>query len=1298
MFKCGKAIKAIMALVLIVAVGFSGFLPFNATDVSASPGFGYLRGHVYEGNVDNPIFPAKIRVENYDTGEFVGDYNNFADGSFYTVVSEGTYRLRVDAEGYVGEWYDNTYSGQDATPLAVAVDETIENIDFDLAIGGTISGNVRCQWHYGGLETRQNMSVVAHPADGSPYGFGACTESDGNYTIEGVPYGDYKVSASGRGHCTTNPDDERWMTQWYDGRDGFDTADVVTVGATPETGINFTLQEGGTIYGSVRDQNGTQFGVATVVVEDWYTGEWIAEVETSENGDFNVRGLASGDYLVWATAEGRELRYYENVASQEEAQPVHLEAPDSYHCWFNLQPGGSFSGTVFEADGITTIAGALVQAFDSTSGKHIRGVKAGVDGKYTFPGLAQGFYKVAASAPGFVREYYDADEGVPNFENAQVVAVVAAGDTKNIDFKLDPGGTILGTVVDATAGLPLANISIGIAAAISEDGVPYLPFDTCTDKEGNYTIFGLPFGLYKVYATGKGWCPGDPSYMEKWYDTYGDWEDATVITLDTDNSTATEIDFALEKGGAIRGLLTKAEDENPITWGGWVKVFMYAVEGPLEFVADGDVREDGSYIVEGLPTGDYLVVAGAEERAPKFYDNAYNQENATSVHVEAPGDATGINFNLKEGRYITGSVWNWYGERLVNFVVMAKRLDDGTRFFERTDDEGYYRMCVPFGSYKVAALGGDFYPEDPWYVTQWYDWAWSEEDAQIIEINEGMWQWWASFNLPRGGAISGRVTEANETTPIEGAWVEFFRWHDWEHIAYVETDADGYYRLLIESGDFRVQAGAEGYVSEFYEETTDPGLVKMVCVDEGSEIGVIDFTLEPGGIISGTTYEANGETPLPRVLVAATSVANPQDYFSTYSDEDGIYEISVPYGDYSIMAQGSEKDGGDPRYTREWYSEKTTWEDADIVTISTVTLSQTGINFSLELGGSISGTVTDEWGNTVWDAVITVRDATGMFAGSARMEYEGRYTVSGLASGEYQVTAWANGRSRVFYDNKTDWEEGDIVEVFAPDDTSEIDFQLIWAYGTISGDITYSGEVLDPASHEVIILAMDTRMAEMEGEEFYEYIYSIMGPGHYRIDNVGEGPYVLMAFLDADDNAKPSPGDPYGFYGEPTPVIITRVDDTWSWKAGIDIDITDGDKGIVTGKVEMELRDDYSSAIITVGTISTMSNKEGYYSLIVPPGTYDVIISMAGYLPARVPDVEVYDVMEVGPVELATTRLIIGDANNDEVINSSDLTLVAASFNTSPPVDDRADINADGTVDIYDLVLIGKRFGKTESQ
>jgi hypothetical protein len=103
----------------------------------------------------------------------------------------------------------------------------------------------------------------------------------------------------------------------------------------------------------------------------------------------------------------------------------------------------------------------------------------------------------------------------------------------------------------------------------------------------------------------------------------------------------------------------------------------------------------------------------------------------------------------------------------------------------------------------------------------------------------------------------------------------------------------------------------------------------------------------------------------------------------------------------------------------------------------------------------------------------------------------------------------------------------------------------------------------------------------------------------------------------------------------------------------------------------------------------------GNYQIPLAAGTYDVTAVMARYLDSEYLGAEVYaGVHTILPI----LTLPGGDANDDCIVNILDLAFMGARYGLSvgdPGWDDRADINADGTVNIQDIVLGGVNYEST---
>jgi len=81
-----------------------------------------------------------------------------------------------------------------------------------------------------------------------------------------------------------------------------------------------------------------------------------------------------------------------------------------------------------------------------------------------------------------------------------------------------------------------------------------------------------------------------------------------------------------------------------------------------------------------------------------------------------------------------------------------------------------------------------------------------------------------------------------------------------------------------------------------------------------------------------------------------------------------------------------------------------------------------------------------------------------------------------------------------------------------------------------------------------------------------------------------------------------------------------------------------------------------------------------------------------GYLPARC--VIAAGVLSQPDLELASTALLSGDINDDDIVDITDAVAIGVGFGGEGDPDLLTDINRSGNIDIFDVILVGVNFGE----
>ena len=175
-----------------------------------------------------------------------------------------------------------------------------------------------------------------------------------------------------------------------------------------------------------------------------------------------------------------------------------------------------------------------------------------------------------------------------------------------------------------------------------------------------------------------------------------------------------------------------------------------------------------------------------------------------------------------------------------------------------------------------------------------------------------------------------------------------------------------------------------------------------ITVSDGAPVTGIDFALDKGGSISGTVTDAATTAAVEgeRVTIYDAS-GNDVAYGETDSNGDYTTSQGLPAGTYHALAESHSG------YFSELYDDLPCTSGCDVTTGTPITVGEkeavTGIDFALDKGGSISGTVTDAATTAALAGLrVTVYDANGDSVTYVYSESDGTYTTNeGLLAGTY---------------------------------------------------------------------------------------------------------------------------------------------------------------------------------------------------------------------------------------------------------------------------------------------------------
>lgn len=931
------------------------------------------------------------------------------------------------------------------TAIPIAVNTTMTNIDFSLPRGGTIAGNIT---DTSGTPI-SDARLKVYDSTGAAAGRGAI-DVPGHYVAGPFESGNYYI--------LTQFADSPFINELYNnivchpvGACDPATGTLVPVTVHNETsGIDFALVRGGSISGSVADAVTGEPLIGATVTAYSESGDAVSSASTNAKGAYLVQGLLSGNYFVVTSTEGYVNEAYDNMVCQPPypcdpttATPVPVSlGANSPGINFLLDTFASIAGTVTDADSGIPLQNVEIQIYD-TDDNVVAYAYADADGHYTASGLQPGSYYARTytegTAPNYANQLF---EGIScpywfscDPRSGSPITAIANATIPDIDFALQKAGSISGRVTDSS-GSPLG----GILLSVYDSNGNEVFNNSGTSASGHYRVMSLAAGTYYIATR------SDPPYLNEIFNDIacptGNCNPllGEPVTVAAGTETA-GIHFVLAYGGSISGTVTDSVSGLPIVG---LQMDVYDANG--SWVGSTTSGDDGNYVLSGLSSCNYFVATNSFSSGLNYIDQVYDSivcgpfscepTSGTPIPVIAGTGTLNINFILEPGGSFSGIISSAAtGDAIYNERVDAYNADGSLAGYGYSDADGLFAIRgLPSGTYYAIKRHAD---ADS-YATEMYDNVYCDEDCDVtggtpITVVQGSETPNINFPLDVGGRITGTVTdEAGHALTRVGLIAYDQAGH---YAGYSETDHWGYYALdgLANGPHFLTTwayDGAPRYINELYDNipclTCSPTAGTALPVNIGSTLSSVDLALTRGGTFSGMVTDAATKQGVSRVTIYVYDTAGNLIYH-VRSDYSGHFtSFGLPTGQYHAVAVARFEN--DPLYLDQLYNQVTChpFYNCDVTTGQpidvTVGTDKPGISFTLNKGGRISGSITDELtGAGISPGTVDIYDEIGTWKGQASTNYAGEYTTDSLSAGTYYaVASAANYTSELYPDAPCD--------------------------------------------------------------------------------------------------------------------------------------------------------------------------------------------------------------------------------------------------------------------------------------
>jgi RHS repeat-associated protein len=1007
----------------------------------------------------------------------------FAEGC-KTTSSTGEYMIaELPAGSYSVSFVPSQGSGLNyiaqtyANSVSVTSGTTTPNIDAALSAGAQLTGKVVAEGSNAAIAGIEVCAESVGELEGF-FGYCAITNASGQYTLAGLPSGEYKVQFFPPYLSGLN-----YVGQYYAGKTNSVEADVLhlTAGATT-SGIDATLAPGGEITGRAMSAT-TKAAISGLEVCAYPAAGGSGNCAlTDASGAYTIPGLSTGSYRVqfavpYESTLNYLTQYYNGKTTFSEADPVPVTVGNvTPNIDATMQPGGEVTGTVTGAPSKSQIANVQV----CVSGTYYRCAKTSSSGGYTITALPTGSYTVEFFGTGeYAPQYYK--ERVYSSE-AQAISVTAgSAAASGINAELTLGGKLSGTVTSAATSLPLEGITV-CRYLVHEE---YSWLCTTTNSKGEYSIGGLAATEYKLAFSSY-----TSNYLTQYYHGKGSLAEADPISVGAGEEKS-GINAALEVGGQITGTVTSASSKTMVAG---ASVTAYAATTGF-YITSTTTNAKGEYTLPRLATGTYRVGFDAKNQnlVSQYYDQKASNNEATNVAVTTGATTGGIDASLEAGGELAGSVIDATTKKaLSNVSVLIS--GGGTIYpeYAHTDATGKYAIeGLRPGTYTVEFVASG-------YEVQYYNGKNKLSEATSIAVAGGSVTEGVDAALQSLGSITGTVTDAATHAAVSGVTVCSYTESSTQTCTV--TNGSGQYTISgLTAGNYTIGFyPGQAYLSQFYDGKPTLNKATKLTVSQGAAVTGIDAALQTGGEIKGTVTSKSSGLPVANIEVCAEPTNEHLSGNCAATAANGSYVISYLQTDsYRVTFSALENSN----YLTQFYNGKAKLSEAGTVAV-TAGMASEGIDASLTEGGQIQGVIKSAGTKTPLahaGACAYTSEAEVYRCGYTNSN--GEYTIAGLPTAKYIVYFFTTEGAYAFqyYDGVTGEAEATLVSVAVGTTTTGVDGSL-HAPGRITGTVASAASAKVLAGIEVCVFSVTEALEDCANTSANGEYTVVAAAGEHKVE------------------------------------------------------------------------------------------------------------------------------------------------------------------------------------------------------